>query len=128
MILLPHINHTDHQRSDAQADAEQRVEYMKDDVIGRVLINGLGEERYQRLRREQPDLVAMLPPCRSILEPSGAGARATWWRRFLSLHIRPDYKAECCFNTLIMRQPVEKVAGQEYHERWPSVRGTGGQP
>lgn len=38
------------------------VEYIKSDVMGRVLINALGEEPYQRLRREHPDFAAMLTP------------------------------------------------------------------
>jgi sugar-specific transcriptional regulator TrmB len=36
------------------------VEYIKEDVMGRILINELGEERYQRLRRQSEDMRAML--------------------------------------------------------------------
>jgi sugar-specific transcriptional regulator TrmB len=38
------------------------VEYIKGEIMGRVLINELGEERYQQLRRERPALLAMLRP------------------------------------------------------------------
>lgn len=36
------------------------TEYVKGDIMGRSLINELGEERYQALRRENPMLAAML--------------------------------------------------------------------
>jgi sugar-specific transcriptional regulator TrmB len=36
------------------------TEYVKEDIMGRSLINELGEERYQALRRENPMLAAML--------------------------------------------------------------------
>jgi HTH-type transcriptional regulator, sugar sensing transcriptional regulator len=36
------------------------TEYVKEDIMGRSLINELGEERYQALRRENPALAAML--------------------------------------------------------------------
>ena len=38
------------------------VEYVKGDIMGRVLINELGEERYQQLRTEHAALAAMLRP------------------------------------------------------------------
>jgi len=38
------------------------VEYIKGEIMGRVVINELGEERYQQLRRERPALIAMLRP------------------------------------------------------------------
>lgn len=41
------------------------TEYMKEEIMGRCLINALGEERYQRLRREMPALVSMLRPERT---------------------------------------------------------------
>jgi sugar-specific transcriptional regulator TrmB len=36
------------------------TEYVKEDIMGRSLINELGEERYQALRRENPMLATML--------------------------------------------------------------------
>jgi predicted transcriptional regulator len=40
------------------------AEYIKEDVMGRILINDMGEPRYQRLRRQSPQLRAMLRPVR----------------------------------------------------------------
>jgi sugar-specific transcriptional regulator TrmB len=36
------------------------TEYIKEEIMGRVLINELGEERYQALRRSRPELLRML--------------------------------------------------------------------
>jgi sugar-specific transcriptional regulator TrmB len=36
------------------------TEYVKEEIMGRTLINALGEERYQALRRDNPVLAAML--------------------------------------------------------------------
>jgi HTH-type transcriptional regulator, sugar sensing transcriptional regulator len=36
------------------------TEYVKEEIMGRCLINELGEERYQMLRREKPALLSML--------------------------------------------------------------------
>jgi hypothetical protein len=38
------------------------TEYVKEDIMGRTLINELGEERYQALRRESSVLTTMLRP------------------------------------------------------------------
>jgi sugar-specific transcriptional regulator TrmB len=38
------------------------VEYVKDEIMGRTLIDELGEERYWALRRKRPELVSMLRP------------------------------------------------------------------
>jgi hypothetical protein len=36
------------------------TEYAKSDIMGRCLIDALGEEAYRRLRRERPELRTML--------------------------------------------------------------------
>ncbi len=38
------------------------VEYVKDEIMGRTLIDELGEERYWALRKKRPELVSMLRP------------------------------------------------------------------
>lgn len=38
------------------------VEYVKDEIMGRTLIDELGEERYWSLRKKRPELVSMLRP------------------------------------------------------------------
>ncbi len=38
------------------------TEYIKEEIMGRCLINELGDERYQQLRRKRPALIAMLKP------------------------------------------------------------------
>jgi len=54
------------------------VEYVKDEIMGRALIDELGEERYWALREKRPELVSMLRPERrpdprrgSPVEPDG---------------------------------------------------------
>ena len=41
------------------------TEYIKEEIMGRCLINELGEERYQQMRRERPALLSMLRPARN---------------------------------------------------------------
>lgn len=41
------------------------TEYIKEEIMGRCLINELGEERYQRMRNERPALLSMLRPEKS---------------------------------------------------------------
>jgi hypothetical protein len=38
------------------------VEYVKDEIMGRALIDELGEDRYWALRKKRPELVSMLRP------------------------------------------------------------------
>ena len=38
------------------------TEYVKEEIMGRCLINELGEERYQQMRAERPALLSMLRP------------------------------------------------------------------